>query len=112
MYMRTVAFLALVIPGLALATEPPAGDAEKGKALYGACIACHGSNGQGNPTLNSPGLAGQSQSYLMRQLWDFRNGNRGTKPGDTFGAQMRPMSMTLADEAAINNVAAYIATFD
>ena len=28
-----------------------------------------------------------------------------------FGMQMRPMAMSLADDKAINNVAAYIATF-
>ena len=110
MFTRIVVFIALVLPGLAFATEPPAGDPDAGKALYGACIACHGSNGQGNLTLNSPGIAGQSQSYLMRQLWDFKNGNRGAKPGDTLGAQMRPMAMALTDGVAIANVAAYIAS--
>jgi cytochrome c553 len=110
MFTRIVVFLALVLPGLAMASDTPAGDPEAGKALYGACIACHGSNGQGNPALNSPGIAGQSQSYLMRQLWDFKQGNRGAKPGDTFGAQMRPMAMALPDGVAIANVAAYIAS--
>jgi cytochrome c553 len=110
MFTRIVVFLALAFPGYALATDTPAGDAEAGKALYGACIACHGSAGQGNPTLNSPGIAGQSQSYLVRQLWDFKQGNRGAKPGDTFGAQMRPMAMTLPDGVAIANVAAYVAS--
>jgi cytochrome c553 len=109
MFTRIVVFIALVLPGLAFAIESPAGDPEAGKAFYGACIACHGSDGQGNPTLNSPGIAGQSQSYLMRQLWDFKKGNRGAKPGDMFGAQMRPMAMALADGVAIANVAAYIA---
>ena len=110
MFTRIVVFFALVFPALALATESPAGDAEAGKALYAMCIACHGANGEGNPALNSPGIAGQSQSYVMRQLWDFKQGNRGAKPGDTIGAQMRPMAMTLADGVAIANVAAYIAS--
>jgi cytochrome c553 len=108
MFTRFVVFVALVIPGLALAADTPAGDAAAGKALYATCIACHGQNGEGNPTLNSPGIAGQS--HLMRQLWDFKQGNRGAKDGDTFGAQMRPMAMTLADGVAIANVAAYIAS--
>ena len=30
---------------------------------------------------------------------------------DIYGQQMRPMSMILVDDAAINNVAAYISTF-
>lgn len=110
MFTRIVVFLALALPSYAFATDTPAGDVEAGKALYATCIACHGENGEGNPALNSPGIAGQSQSYLMRQLWDFKQGNRGAKDGDTFGAQMRPMAMTLADGVAIANVAAYVAS--
>ena len=87
-----------------------AGDAEAGKALYTPCVACHGPNAEGMPALNSPGLAGQSESYLMRQLWDFKKGNRGAAEGDTIGAQMRPMAMALPDGQAIANVAAYLAS--
>ena len=87
-----------------------AGDAEAGKALYGPCVACHGPNAEGMPALNSPGLAGQSESYLMRQLWDFKKGNRGAAEGDTIGAQMRPMAMTLADGQAIAILSAYLAS--
>lgn len=103
--LQTLAFLLLLSPGFALA-----GDAEAGKALYGTCVACHGENGEGNQALNAPGLAGQSESYLNRQLWDFKKGVRGKEPGDTAGAQMSPMAATLADGAAVSNVAAYIAS--
>lgn len=96
---------ALLFPGFAAA-----GDAAAGKALYATCIACHGAKGEGNTALNSPGIAGQSESYLARQLWDFKKGVRGAAPGDTPGAQMRPMAMTLADGQAIANVAAYVAS--
>jgi len=95
---------ALLIPGIAAA-----GDAESGKALYGTCVACHGADGAGNAALNAPGIAGQSESYLTRQLWDFRDGRRGKEPGDTTGAQMLPMVATLPDGEAIANVSAYIA---
>ena len=110
MFTRFVVFLALIIPGLAISADAPAGDAAAGEALYATCIACHGANGEGNPALYAPGIAGQSRSYLVRQLWDFKNGNRGTKPEDKFGTQMRPMAMTLPDGVAIANVAAYIAS--
>ena len=103
--LQKYAFLLLLLPGLALA-----GDLESGKALYGTCVACHGPNGEGNQALNAPGLAGQSESYLNRQLWDFKKGVRGKEPGDTAGAQMSPMAETLADGAAVANVAAYIAS--
>lgn len=95
---------ALLLPGLATA-----GDAAAGEANFKTCIACHGANGGGNQALNAPGLAGQSESYLARQLWDFRNGIRGKESGDTAGAQMVPMAESLTDGEAIANVAAYIA---
>ena len=100
----TLLLTALLLPGLAAA-----GDAESGEALYKTCIACHGANGAGNASLNAPGIAGQSESYLARQLWDFRDGKRGKYPGDATGAQMLPMAATLPDGEAIANVAAYIA---
>ena len=86
------------------------GDLEAGKALYVLCQSCHGSAGEGNKTLNSPRLAGLQDWYVVRQLRNFKSGIRGTKSGDMFGIQMRPMAMALADDEAINNVAAYIAS--
>jgi cytochrome c oxidase subunit 2 len=86
------------------------GEVEAGKAAYAACAACHGANGEGNQALNAPKLAGQHDWYLVRQLQNFKSGLRGADPKDTFGAQMKPMAATLADDAAVNNVAAYIAT--
>jgi hypothetical protein len=35
---------------------------------------------------------------------------RGTAPGDVTGAQMVPMSMTLADDAAVRDVITHIQT--
>ena len=83
---------------------------EEGKAAYVACQACHGAAGKGNKKLNSPRLAGLQDWYVARQLKNFKLGIRGTKKGDIFGMQMRPMAMTISDDEAINNVAAYIAT--
>ena len=84
------------------------GDAVAGKALYQVCASCHGLEGEGNPSLNSPKIAGQEYWYVKRQLEYFKHGIRGSDPGDTFGAQMAPMAATLTDETAINNVSAYI----
>ncbi len=88
------------------------GDVEKGKTAYATCAACHGPDGSGMEALNSPPLAGQHDWYIARQLEAYKSGLRGTNPKDTFGMQMRPMSMMLADEQAIHDVAAYIATLD
>lgn len=87
-----------------------AGDAAKGKALYATCVACHGVNGEGNQALNAPMIAGQETWYLERQLKNFKAGIRGGEPNDIYGTQMRPMSMLLADDQAIADVAAYISS--
>ena len=86
------------------------GDAAAGAPLYAVCTACHGAQGEGNPLLNSPKLAGQGAWYMKRQLEYFKRGVRGTHELDIFGKQMAPMAAVLADETAINNVVAYIET--
>ena len=85
-------------------------DANAGKALYTVCASCHGAGGEGNKALNAPSIAGQQDWYIARQLYNFKNGIRGSHPEDTYGQQMRPMSMSLADDSAIKNVAAYISS--
>ena len=86
------------------------GDLAKGKASYAVCVSCHGANGEGNKALNAPTLAGQQDWYIARQLYNFKNGIRGSHPQDMYGQQMRPMAMSLSDEKAINNIATYIST--
>jgi cytochrome c553 len=85
-------------------------DLEKGKVLFQVCAACHGPEGHGNQLLNAPSITGLDVVYLETQLHNFKHGIRGADPRDTAGLQMRPMSMTLQDEAAIKNVAAYVAS--
>lgn len=84
------------------------GDVNQGKALYAVCATCHGQNAEGVPTLNSPRLDMLSDWYMLRQLKNFKAGIRGKHPKDVYGAQMVPMSMTLADEQAMKNVISYI----
>ena len=86
------------------------GDPEAGKALFAACTACHGAQGEGNRDLNAPKLSGQSGWYLARQLHSFKSGLRGWHEQDVFAKQMQPFAQMLADEDAINNVVAYIKT--
>lgn len=80
-----------------------------GSQAYTTCAACHGQQGEGNQALNAPKLAGLQDWYVKRQLDYFREGVRGGE-GDTIGATMRPMAMVLADDAAVRNVSAYIAS--
>ena len=89
----------IFLPGLAMAD---------GKSSYGVCIACHGANGEGNPALNSPAIAGQEAWYLEIQLKNFKSGARGTHKDDMYGMQMRPMAMMLPDDSAIAEIAEYI----
>ncbi len=86
------------------------GDTARGANLYATCAACHGKAGEGNAALNAPGLAGQSDWYLLRQLAKFRSGARGSIEGDVLGAQMRAAMAPLADAAAPSDVVAYINT--
>lgn len=88
--------------------ETVKGDAVAGKAAFATCIACHGAKGEGNVALKAPKLTGQNDWYLVSQLKKFKSGVRGAHPKDIEGMQMAPMAKILADDAAINNVVAYI----
>jgi len=85
------------------------GNAAIGAAQYVVCAACHGPEGQGMPGLNAPKIAGQPEWYLKRQIMSYKNGLRGTGD-DTIGQAMVGMVATLANEAAVDNVVAHIAT--
>ncbi|MBK6008421.1 c-type cytochrome [Ramlibacter ginsenosidimutans] len=86
------------------------GNPAAGKVAYAVCAACHGANGEGNVAMNAPKLSGQGAWYLDRQLHLFKQGVRGTQDKDVYGKTMAPMAATLADDAAVANVVAYIAS--
>ncbi|PRB82856.1 cytochrome c [Pseudomonas sp. MYb185] len=63
---------------------------ERGEAIYRggdlatglpACTGCHSPTGQGNAPAAYPHLAGQHAAYTVKQLTDFREGDR-TNDGD------------------------------
>ena len=71
-------------------TQAYAGDPAKGKALSQTCAVCHGVDGNSmNPIW--PNLAGQHAAYIVRQLQDFKEGERNN-------AQMSPMAANLSEE--------------
>ncbi len=86
------------------------GDAGAGQSGYAVCVACHGADGKGLEALGGPGLAGQNDWYLVRQIKNFQNGMRAYDPADTYGLQMKPMAGLLSTDKAINDVVAYINT--
>jgi cytochrome c oxidase subunit 2 len=96
-------------------TQPPTtvegGDATRGAAGYAVCASCHGQKGEGSQEQSAPPVAGMSDWYLLRSLHKFKDGVRGSDMNDMTAVMMRPMAMGLADEQAMKDVIAYIATF-
>lgn len=88
------------------------GDIARGKALYANCVSCHGEQGSGSVDLAAPNLAHLPAVYVVAQLDKFRSGARGGKGASTAAQQMTAMAATLADEQALYDVAAYIATLE
>ena len=105
---RVSEYIAAMKPVVTMATLD--GDAEKGKALYATCAACHQANGGGMEALNAPPIAISDDWYALTQLKNFKGGVRGAHPMDVEGAQMAPMAKTLADEQAMKDVIAYVRT--
>ena len=88
------------------------GDVGKGRAAYAPCAACHGEAAEGNASLNAPALAHMNDWYQVAQLAKFKDGTRGSQTGDIYGMQMAPMAAVLADEQAMKDVVAYIASLN
>ena len=84
--------------GLALAI-PPVHAADEIEAKAQLCAACHGQNGVPTDPKTIPPIWGQEQSYLMKQMRDFRNGERAS-------AIMSPIAKDLA-EGDLRKIAAY-----
>lgn len=108
--LKAVAAYVASMPAKKMPSTLQGADATQGAAAYATCLACHGPDGKGNEALKAPPIAGQYDWYLVSQLKKFKSGVRGAMPGDVTGGQMRPMSMTLADEQAMKNVVAHIST--
>jgi len=103
---RALGAAALVAALLAAGTAAGA----DGKALYAACVPCHGARGEGVPATGAPNIAGTAAWYLERQLGDFAAGRRGAQPGDTYGATMKSGSAVLSSDRDRAAVAAYVAS--
>ncbi len=102
----------LILAASGATTALAEADLERGKQFFQVCVACHGANGEGNQLLNAPANGGQNVWYVIRQLRNFRAGIRGSDPKDLYGIKMRPMAMTLPDDQAVVDVAAYVGTLE
>ena len=75
-------------------------DLAAGKAkAEGVCIACHGADGN-SPLAINPKLAGQNAAYLVKQLQEFKSGERQNPV-------MMGMAAALTDEDMLNVSAFY-----
>ncbi len=108
----TIGRLSAYISAMPEQAAPPVlkGDRRAGQATFATCAACHGSQGEGNPALGGPRLAGMSDWYLVRQFSAFASGKRGAAAGDDRGASMRAIAETLKSERAVRDVIAYAAS--
>ena len=86
LFLNSIMCVAIVVASPITA----AGDASAGKGKSVACAACHGSDGN-SPSDMFPKLAGQHESYLVKQLVDFKSGARKN-------AVMAPMVAALTEQ--------------
>src|SRR6266478_9356140 len=95
-------FSAILEMGMSLALAVPlAHAADEIEAKAQLCAACHGDKGVPTDPKTIPVIWGQEQSYLMKQLRDFRNGERNSPV-------MSPIAKDLA-EGDLRKIAAYFA---
>ena len=73
--MKKFLTLAAMIGLATLGNAQAAGDAEAGKAKAAMCAACHGTDGN-SPAPNFPKLAGQHVEYIVKQLNEYKSGDR------------------------------------
>lgn len=86
----------------ALDLEP---DLENGKSLFETCVECHGSEALGSKDGVFPKIAGQHRSVIIKQIADFRVGNRENP-------SMLPFASgdILGGPQGVSDVAGYIAS--
>jgi cytochrome c oxidase subunit 2 len=73
------------------------------------CAQCHQADGNGNPDIAAPGIAGLPAWYVERQLGKFKSGLRAYHEDDAAGLRMRPMARTLFEEDDIPALGAFVA---
>ncbi len=106
--MRNIALSLTMLFGLIGVAQATEGDVEAGKTKSATCAACHGPDGNSTIPAN-PKIAGQHESYLYKQLKEFKLGmTSGGKEGRV-SAVMGGMSMGLSDQD-MKDLAAYFAS--
>lgn len=96
--MKNLLSLLTLVSLAVLGSVQAAGDAAAGKAKSVTCAGCHGPDGN-SVAPNFPKIAGQHESYLVKQLTEYKNGDR-------VNATMNGLAATL-NEQDILDLAAY-----
>jgi cytochrome c553 len=88
----------------------PPGSIARGEALVATgggktmpCATCHGRNLQGSGDV--PGIAGRHPNYIVRQLWNIQNGDRGGPSASL----MQPVVEKLGNDDMLA-IAAYVSS--
>jgi cytochrome c553 len=100
MFKRTFSAIFGIGVGFVM-TVVPAYAADDIEAKVQVCAACHGQNGVPTDPKTTPVIWGQQQSYLVKQLHDYRSGDRDN-------SIMSPIAKGLAQED-LRKIAAYFA---
>jgi len=108
--MRRSIRLAVAI-GATVATLSPLTSASAETLDLSYCITCHGANGNGNPAIHAPKIAGMEPWYLKRQLDAFAAGNRGVNPADESGHEMQPVGLRLKEAGITDKAIEFVGTF-
>ncbi|MDB2705416.1 cytochrome c4 [Pseudomonadota bacterium] len=95
LFMATMVCFSIVTATSTMA----AGDASAGKGKSAMCAACHGVDGN-SPSNLFPKLAGQGEAYLVKQLQEFKSGDRKN-------AVMAPMVAALSEQDMADLAAYY-----
>jgi cytochrome c553 len=82
-------------------------DLVRGADYFSSCAACHGPDGGGTPDGLIPRIGGQHVSVLLKQLVDFRHGQRFDVRMEHFTDQHH-----LEGPQAIADVAAYVSSLE
>lgn len=94
----SASFAVLLCGTLAATGQAQEGSAEAGQSKSATCAACHGADGN-SVTPEWPNLAGQHESYLVRQLMAYKDGERRD-------VGMQGFASTLSEQD-MHDVAAY-----
>jgi len=93
-----ILFAGALVLALGMSVAQATGDAKAGQTKSAVCAACHGIDGNSNGP-EWPSLAGQHESYIIKQLKAFKSGQRNNP-------LMTPQAQVLNDQD-MEDVSAY-----